>query len=209
MVQDHEEHLEHSPCPQDPAAGQEDISFKGHETGFDDVAGNDHIDAHIGETPFPRFIHNILFPQVQTNENQQEERQLEIPQSINIHGTASLGQFFMTHRAAMSYSPVGSRVWAKSSSQAPLPHRYRAWGWEALAARKMVLATSWGCSATFGRRADGVPGPFSLPRPCRLPAGTPLPDGQRQCGPRPSAPAPVPQCSPGFPGRRFPSAGHH
>lgn len=94
MVQDHEEHLEHSPCPQDPAAGQEDISFKGHETGFDDVAGNDHIDAHIGETPFPRFIHNILFPQVQTNENQQEERQLEIPQSINIHGTASLGQFF-------------------------------------------------------------------------------------------------------------------
>ena len=57
--------------------------------------------------------------------------------------------FFMTHRAAISKIPVGKTACAMSSSQASFPHRYRAWGWVALAARKMVLATSRGLESHF------------------------------------------------------------
>ena len=89
MVQAHKDHLEHGPRRQDPSAGQEDIPFKRHQTRFEDIAGNDHIDADVCETAFPRFIHDILFPQEKPCQEQQEQRKLQIPQAQDIHVTAS------------------------------------------------------------------------------------------------------------------------
>ena len=89
MVQAHKDHLEHGPRRQDPSAGQEDIPFKRHQTRFEDIAGNDHIDADVCETAFPRFIHDILFPQEKPCQEQQEQGKLQISQAQDIHVTAS------------------------------------------------------------------------------------------------------------------------
>ena len=85
MVQSHEEQLQDCPGCQDPAAGNEDIPLKGHETGFDDVAGNDHIHHQISKAPFACFIYNFLFAQIAPDEDHQEQGKLQVPQPYDIH----------------------------------------------------------------------------------------------------------------------------
>ena len=90
MVQAHENQLQDGPCCQDPAAGEKNIPLKRHKTGFDDVTGNDHIHHQIGETPFAGFVHNVLFAQIESDEDHQEQGKLQIPQPYDIHGTPPL-----------------------------------------------------------------------------------------------------------------------